>query len=236
MAKLFSAREICTLAMRLAGVVAPQDTAAAESNTLVALSYLDLILGEKSGTTRLWFLVPVDLTFTYTADADSVDISALLGSNNRIDMLRAAYNADTDDEIALLRREDFDKIRNGGTFPFAPGRKLYVASDGDDTYTAYMRPVPTEALSVRVTGNKLSTTVTAATGSSSNLAHGFETAWQRWMIYALAADIGNGPLARLPTDRVETFLGIAETSWVKLNRYRGGGQRKAARFTRAWAG
>lgn len=235
MATLFSAREIATLALRKAGIVSPQDTAASEDKLLIALKFLDTILSEKSGSGRLWFLVPQSLTFSYTADAASVDITSLLGST-RIDMFRAAYNDDTDDEITLLREADFQTIKNGGALPFTSGRNLYIASDGDGTYTAYMLPAPTAALTVRITGQTLTPAVAGATQSSSELAHGFEMSWQRWMIHALAHDVGDGPLARLPEERLNRFMGIANESWAKLNGYRSGGQRKAVRFTRAWTG
>lgn len=236
MAKLFNAREICTLALRRIGVVAKDDSSVADAILLTALQHLDMLLAEKAGTTRLWFLSPQELTFTYAADSESVDISSLLGANNRLDMLRAAYDDDTDDEITLLRRAEFDIIKNGGALDYTSGRTLFVAPDGDDTYTAYLRPVPTTALSIRVTGTKLSPSVSLATQSSATMAHGFETAWQRWMVYALAADIGDGPLARLPEERLNRWVAIAGNSWVELNSTRGGGQRKAVRFTRPWTG
>lgn len=236
MSKLFSAREIGVLALRKIGVVSALETSANEGKLLVALQQLDLILSEKSGTTRLWNFVPQELTFSYTADAESVNITSLLGANNTLDMFKAAYNDDTDDEITLLRRDEFDLYKNGGLFPFITGRVLYVASDGDDTYSAYLRPVPTEAITIRITGQRFSPSVSDATSSSSNLAHGFEKPWQRWMVYALAADIGDGPLARIPETRLADWRGIAHESWVKVNAYRGGGQRKYARFTRAYNG
>lgn len=238
MAKLFSAREIGVLALRKIGVVASQDTSADEGRLAIALQYLDLLLSEKAGTTRFWQLVPQAATFTYTADADSVDITSLMGSANVIDVFRAAYNDDTDDEIALLSREEWDLHKSGGLFPFKSSRALYIASDGDETYTAYMLPVPTLALTVRITGQKFSPTVTAATSSTSTsaLAHGLDRSFQRWMVNALAVDIGDGPLARMPEDRLNSWRGVAQQSWARVNGYRGGGQRKQARFTRAWGG
>lgn len=237
MAKLFNAREICVLALRKIGAVAQQDSSTPSSGLVeIALQHLDLILSEKSGTTRLWFLSPQALTFSYTASAGSVDISSLLGANNKLDMVRAAYNDTTDDEITLLTRDQFNIIKNGGALDFTAARTLYIGPDGDDTYTAYLRPIPTTAITIRVTGTKLAPSVALATASNSTTAHGFETAWQRWMVHVLAADIGDGPLARLPEDRLDRWRGIARESWVELNSYRGGGERKAVRFTRAWGG
>ena len=146
MAYLFNAREIAVLALRKVGSVAPQDTAAPDGILGVALDHLDLILSERSGTTRLWFLSPQELTFSYTADAESVNLTSLLGANNALDMVRAAYDDDTDEEITLLRRAEFDIIKNGGALEFTSGRTLFIAPDGDGTYTAYLRPVPTAAL------------------------------------------------------------------------------------------
>lgn len=237
MAKLFNAREICVLSLRKIGAVAQQDASTPAGGLIdIALQHLDLILAEKSGTTRLWFLSPQELTFNYAKDSESVDMSSLVGANNRLDMVRAAYNDDTDDEITLLTRDQFNIIKNGGALDFASGRTLYIGPDGDDTYTAYLRPVPTEDITIRVTGTKLAPSVALATGTSSTAAHGFETAWQRWMVNALAADIGDGPIARLPEQRLDRWVAIADAAWVKLNSYRGGGERKAVRFTRAWGG
>lgn len=224
------------MALRKCGVVAKDETSAPDGILLVALQHLDILLSETAGTTRLWFLSPQALTFTYAAASASVDISSLLGANNRLDMLRAAYDDDTDDEITLLRRAEFDSIKNGGALPYGSSRTLFVAPDGDDTYTAYLRPIPTTALTIRVTGTKLSPSTSLASGSSTNMAHGFETAWQRWMVNMLASEIGDGPVARLPEERLNRWVALARESWVALNSNRGGGQRKAVRFTRAYQG
>ena len=235
MAKIYSARDIAVLALRNVGVVAAQDTSAPENQVLVALDFLDMLLSEKSGASRLWFFVPQELTFTYPADADSCNVTTLLGANNGLDMVRFAYEDDTDREVRLLRRDEFDAYRNGGLAPSVPGRSLYIASDGDDTYTAYLRTVPAQDIVIRLTGQQLSPSVSGAVASSTQIAHGFERAWQRWMVNQLSTDIGNGPCARLPESRLSVYRGTAEQSWNDLQAYRAGGQRKAARFTRAWS-
>lgn len=235
MAKLFSAREICALALKKIGVISAQDTAASEGSILTALQHLDLLLGEKTATSRFWSLVPQASTFTYPADAESCDISSLMGTGNALDIFMHAYLDDTDDEITLLTREEFDLYKNSGLFPFRTSRVLYVQTDsGDQSFTAYLRPVPTAAIEIRVTGQKLSPTVSAAAGSTANLAHGMETGLQRWMVFALSCDLGDGPLARLPEDRLDRWRGTAEESWAQFNSYRGGGQRSQRRFTRSW--
>lgn len=236
MAKLFSAREIGVLALRKIGLVPGQDSSAPEGKLQIALQYLDMLLTEKAGTTRLWFFTPQSATFTYPAMAPSVDITSLLGPNNKLDFYRHAYIDTTDEEITLLRRDQFDEHDNSGLFPFITSRALYVATDGDDTYTAFMRPLPFTNIVVRVTGQKFSPTVAQTTNSSSEQAHGFEVAWQRWMVNALSVDIGDGPLARMPEDRLATWEAKAQLSWNQLNSYRGGGQRDQRRFTRAWRG
>lgn len=233
MAKLFSAREIASLALRNVGVIGPQDTSAPEQKLLVALQYLDLYLGEVSGSERLWFFVPQELSFTYPAEAESVDLTALLGANN-LDMVRYAYINETDEEITLVRRDEFDRFQHGGSYPLTPGRFMYIATEGDDTYTAYLRTVPAQAVTIRLMGQKLSPSVSNAVQSSSEAAHGFERAWQFWMVNRLSSIIGNGPLARLPESRLDTYRAEAQNSWDRLKAYRSGGQRKAGRFTKSW--
>lgn len=233
MAKLFSAREIATLAMRKIGAVNKLDTAAPEGQLQVALNYLDTLLAEKAGTTRVWALVPQQLTFSYTASASSVNITSLLGDGGQLDTFRHAYDNDTDEEIGLMTRAEFEQHNESDSSPFS-GSALYIASDGDDTYTAYLRPIPTVAKTIRITGQRFSTSVAAST-SSSNLAHGFERAWQRWMINALSTEIGDGPLARLPEERLLRFERLATSSWDTLTTRRNG-QKSYARFTKAWDG
>lgn len=236
MAKLFSAREIATLALRKIGVVSGLDTASSEGKVQIALQHLDLILAHKAGTSRIWSLVPQSATFSYTADAESVNVTSLLGSGNQLDLFRHAYNDDTDQEITLLRRAEFDQYRSAGTNPYPSGDVLYIAGDGDDSYTAYLRPVPTAAKTIRITGQRFSATVSAASNSNSAVAHGFDTAFQLWMVSALAYITGDGPLARMPEDRLARFNEDAARYWIELTSRRGLGQTKAARFTRAWTG
>lgn len=218
----------------MCGVVAPQETEAPEGKVLIALQILDMILAEKAGTSRFTFLTPQHATFTYAANADSVDVTSLLGAN-KLDFVRAAYNDDTSDEITLLRRDEWDLFQNG-LYCFGTARALYIADNNVDTYTAFLLPKPTVDFKIRLTGNKFPNDVAKATKSASDVSHGFGVAWQRWMTYALAIDCGSGPLARLPEDRLNDWRVQAQLSWIALQAYRGGGQRKRGRFTRAYDG
>lgn len=235
MAKLFTAREIAVLALRKCGVVAPQDTSAPEAKVLTALQYLDMLLAEVVGTTRVWNFVPNDLVFTYPANESSADITALLGGTAQIDIFREAYVDSTDAPIRLLLRDEWDLFQHGSS-PFPEARMLFITPDGDGSHTAYLRSVPTTDLDIRLTGMRFSPTVTNASQGNQSVAHSFDAAWQRWMVNKLSADIGDGPCARVDQFRLKEWRDQAAESFDVLNANRGQGNVKKARFVRPYQG
>lgn len=67
-------------------------------------------------------------------------------------------------------------------------------------------------------------------------AHGFPRGWQRWIAHATAADIGNGPVVRLPLERLKDIRAVADLAKKELlgyqNRERG---TMRLRRTRRWS-
>lgn len=233
MSTLFSAREVCDLALRKIGYLSANDVSASEQVTLTALKFLDVLLGNASGTTRLWFFIPADVFVTWPAGQTSINLTAAL-NGAAFDFVKSAWNDDTTEEYPLVRRDFYEAYRTNNDYPVASSRFIYIeeSDDGQRLLTAYMACPPSQDLHLRLVGQRLAPSVATATKDKTGFDHGFEAPWQLWMIVALAAIIGDGPIAKLPEGRIQTFNKNAHALWAKLESMRSAEQIKRVRFTR----
>lgn len=234
MASTYTAREMCTSALEKVGIISPYETSAPEGVVQKCLRYLDMILSFRTGTRRLWFFVPAASQVTWPADQGSYDLTGALASNP-LDLYRAAYVDDsTDAPIELVRRAEFEESRNDTAAGTASPDMIYIQDDGDGTYTGHIRPVPSEAKAIRFVGQKLSPSVATAVGEAVETDHGYGAPWQLWMLYALAIEIGDGPIAKLDGSRLGAWRKVEKDLWGRLESYRADEQIPRVRFTKPY--
>ena len=221
MSKLWKASGICERALRKIGAFSVNDTAADPEELAEALYWLDLAVAELAGTEQCQWLIPTTLSIALSANTASYDLSTALGTANPTDgvlfpieaWIRDSNGLDT--PIDIIRRRDFedieDKDRAGVT------DRIYIDRLNEDQ-NIFIYPVVDETgYSIRLLcqtyAANLGGTGQTATG---NIAHGFSAEWQKWMVLQNAADIGSGPVRRLPISETDRIRAEAGTSLAKL--------------------
>lgn len=219
MAAFLSARRICEGALRRIGAYAINDSAARPQDLEEALRCLDDLVAELAGTVECFWLLTDTLSLPLTADTASYDLKAALGSawpGQGIEYLRDAWienAAGLRSPIELVRRDAFEARAN-------------LAESGCPAILHIDRlvPVPTlrpwpipgaDGFTLKLVIQAQSPTVAGSgpipkpkEGESSDA--GAPAAWNRWAKYALAAEIGSGPVRKLPDATTNTWRIVAE--------------------------
>jgi hypothetical protein len=228
MSALLTAADVAEGALRQIGALSPYDTAADPEEQAIAIERLDLLVSELAGTHRLWWLVPAAQTLVLTA---GVGEYLLGGLSPRLEFLHSVQLVEASGEesdVELVRRSVYEAIPDKAE----AGVPVLAHVTRDATPRLWLHPVPaTAGLRLRIDGQAYSADIDKQAG---RIAHGFPAAWQRFLIYALAADIGRGPVRRLPAGVVDDFDRVADRAKSSLLTYNGREQVRRPRFTQPW--
>lgn len=220
MPRLLTAAQLAEGALRRIGSLSPRDQPDPDEID-IALGCLDLIVGELAGTMTCFWLVPAEFTLPLTADTPSYNLLTALGSSYPEAGLQFPLSA------YLLHPVDGDGNQRKVPLPIVR-RRTFLEHE-----QAAQSGEPSEVYIDRLTPPTLSTwPVIDQTGyslllhyqtyspdlrdSGGDLPHGLPAAWQRWAELATAADIGDGPLGRLPGPRLQMLTQKAEAAKREL--------------------
>lgn len=249
--QLFSAREIGELVLRKIGAFTTND-AAADSNELdVTLRFMELEVAELAGTERCQWLVPATIEIDLEPDTALYDdLPDSLGSAlpaTKIAYVIAAYIVDSAGvatPIELMRRRAYEDIPDkttGGTPDFVHVDRL------NDDPRLFVYPVPAgttddptvTGLTLRLVVQTYAATVLGAESqeTAGNMAHGFDRAWQKWLMLQTALAVGDGPVRQLDSGKITRLGGQAAASKSALMAYQN--REKVSphmRRTKRWGG
>lgn len=208
-------------ALREIGAYSVNDSASDPAELDVALFWLDQIVGFYTAVNDAYWLVTNTFTITLVADQVSYDLENALGSNATTEgvlFVESVYVTDgsgNDTPIDKIRRDQYEAIENKTTSGTpdrvyidrkTPTETLYVypvmGSGGTNTLKVVLRNYSEDLTKERV----------AAT-------HGLPPEWQMWMIIALAARIGSGPVRRLPVNEIKEMERKAKVLYDDLQSY-----------------
>lgn len=221
MAGLFSVADICERALRKIGAFSINDSAADGEELQEAAFWLDMILAEQAETEACFWLRPSTITKALTADTPSYVLSELMGTNYPQDGLVNVVNAwltdgSNDQPLGRLRRKEYENLSQKD----ASGRPSAIYIDrlsAPTEQTIYITPVPA------TTGLSLNLLVQSSTPEVSNLkdvkSHGLRAGWQRALVRELAAEIGDGPVRRLDSGKIDRWRRDAEMALKGLQKY-----------------
>jgi hypothetical protein len=199
---LLTVTEICERALRKIGAYSINDTGADPVDLEEARAWLDMLVGHVSSRKRTWWLVPSTASVTLVADTASyVLIDELTGSpdvQHVVGVWLVNTSSGDREPLDILRRQAFEDLNADDT-----GTPCKVWIDRSRAPTLHVWPTPTTPISHRldVVWQKFSADTRAldATARVTDM----RESWNLYLVTALAAEIGAGPVRRLPQDEVK---------------------------------
>ncbi len=235
MPSLLSASEVCEAALEKIGSFSINDTAADGEELKRTAKWLDLVVGEMTETERCTWLIEDTVTVPLVADQAIYNLATAMGASYPTDgvmYITSSWITDgtNDDDVELIRRTDLEGITVKG----ATGKPelIYIdrLSDKDQqSFTVYPVPVDT-TYSLKFVFQRHAPDLRNDVGKK---AHGFHRGWQKWLVLATAAEIGDGPVRRLPSTEVDRIRRDAQMSFDKLQASQNR-ENVAPRRVRAW--
>lgn len=201
MARLLNANDVAEQALRKIGAFAINDSAADKDELDLALLWLDLNMAELSNR-KLWWLVPQAITVDLTSGTGNYLLSDILeekapdGFAFPVEVLLVRNGRDL--PVEIIPRRTWDAYEDKTTA--GPPTEVHFDRQRETRINLY--PVPNETgLQLKITFQTFPPTV--ATPDEND--HGLRLAWQRWAIYRVAADIGDGTVRLLTNDQLSAF-------------------------------
>jgi len=236
MSGLFSASQICERALRKIGAFSINDSAADGEELQEAAFWFDMILSELAETEACFWLRPDTISSGLTAAQASYVLATLMGTSYPSDGLVSVVSIQYDDgsnsqELTPMRRSEYEGLSQkdtSGTPTFYYLDRLTDAAE----QTLYLYPVPVVAGSLEML---VQVETPEVSKTPDNRAHGLRRGWQRFLITSVAAEIGDGPVRRLPSSEVDRYRRDAEIAFKKLSKANSSNtERTGSRRAKPW--
>lgn len=227
MPKLLTAAEISEQALAQIGSFSVYDSGPDQASFDRTLLRLDLLLSETVGSYNFWWFVPASQEIALTQDNPALNLNALLTPDLQFIQHVFLVRDGKQTELKQIRREEYDGYTIEQPTPGTPDC-IYI--ERNDEPNAYVVPATTlEGDKLLITGQGYSSDVTRDNGQ---IAHGFPAAWQRGLILQLAADIGSGPIIKLPRDELQDLKTDAGTAFRRLDAFNNREQVRRPRYVK----
>jgi hypothetical protein len=227
MSRILSAVDIASRALRAIGAFPVTESSADGEQLREAMTWLDLIMAETSGTERLFSrMTPTTLPLLITNGTQTYNLYNALGTNLPPDKVQFITDAFVDDaagnrfEIQIVNREKFEDVAKPATT--GTPRWIYIDRTGNPTLQLFPTPDVTDPTvwTLKLVCQTYAPNVApgGVTGllPLASVLHDFGQAWQRWLILQLAHDLGSGPIHALPQERITNFLAMAGSAKLRL--------------------
>lgn len=220
MSLVLTANEICARALRAIGAFPITESAPDGEALREAMSWLDLIMGEFAGSTKVFWLVTATLDIPLTNGTQSYDLVDALGSDLPIDRVQWPVEAWLEDgngnrtPLVIVTLEKFESVSR--VDETGPPCRIHI----DRSSTPQLRVFPTPAttdtnsytikLVVQKFAPKLAPLGVTGTTPSGTSVTGIPQAWQRWLVLQLSHDLGSGPIHKIGEQSLARFIGGAK--------------------------
>lgn len=218
MPRLLEIREICERALRKIGAYSINDEGAEATQMEEARRWLDLIVGHLTARRRTWWLVPETALLTLQAGRTEYPLRELLPGAPQVQHAiavswRERIGGRTED-MPLARRFEWDARQ-----PKQAGRPELVYVDRDRMPVLYLHPAPAAPPThdLLLTFQRFAADMTR--GAPTTPMPDLRETWNLYLITALAYELGNGPVRKLPGDEVREMAGMAERLLGDLEAY-----------------
>lgn len=210
MARLLEVREICERALRKIGSYSIRHSGADAAEVQEARFWFDMLMGHLAARRRTWWLVPETAAVSLTIDQAAYSLTSVLPDGDALSSVISVTAVATEDgrrePVSIWRRwewEERDAVRTGGQ-PLA----VYIERLPEAQMHVWPTPADPIAYDLEVVFQRV--TPDLVSGAITERVLKFREAWNLYMVVALAAQIGNGPVRKLPADEVRDMQAEAE--------------------------
>lgn len=226
MSTVLSSRELCNRVLRKIGAFPITESAADGELVQETLYWLDLALAELPGTARRFWMVSDTVSFPLTSGVQSYDLKEKLGDSWPEEGLEHVVEAWLQNStgsrlpLEIVRRHDFEAQSK----PAASGTPCIVYIDRVAEPTLQVYPVQaTDDWSVYLILQKLGPNVAMTTptpgGERLEARLDIPAAWQRWAIFQVSADVGDGPIRKLASSTINEWRGVSRATMAELEAF-----------------
>jgi hypothetical protein len=238
---LFSSEGICERALRKVGAFSINDEAPRDEELTESLFWLDMIVAELSATQDCFWLRPATITADLILNQADYILAEFDGMPPEgVVFIMRAWVRDPygdDQAIDIWRKTKYEDQQNKATSgtPEAIFVNRLVQEPTLFTYpviglAGYSLRLDVQTFNPRTLTTQADSEIPKGTG-----AHHLGAEWQRFLVYALSAEIGDGPVRKLEKGTIDGWRQVAGASKAALNSYVNREKRRAGR-TKRWGG
>lgn len=210
MARTMEVREVCERALRKIGTYSIRDTGADAAELAEARHWLDMVVAHvTTGRRRTWWLVQQTIPLTLEAGVIAYDLTDLMSGASPISHVIKVTAVETQTgrrtPVDIVRRwmwEERDISESG------PPAMVYIDRGTEPTLNVW--PIPTSPVTHSLDLVIQRESPDLVTGVVTEQMAAFRNAWNLYLVTALAAQLGNGPVRKLPQDEVRDMQAEAE--------------------------
>lgn len=244
MSRVIPAKGICELSLAAIGELPVTESSADGEALRRSMEFLDLLLAQLVGTHRMFSRIDATLSMPITNGTQSYNLYTALGDDlpaDRIQFVTEAYlETDTGRRfpIEIVRREKFENVpeiaqEGVPTWIYIdrlenPTLQLYPTPSDDDT-TEYTLKLVCQLFAPNVAPGGVT-----GTQPQASVLHKLGQAWQRFLVFQLAHDLGSGPITKIAESSLTRFLGIATDAKTELLAFENREQQTTPPIVEAW--
>lgn len=234
MSQVMSAAQVCAEALGAIGSYATNDSAADPTHLRRAMTFLDMLLAEKAGTMRVFQRVSATLSFNLVNGTQAYNLYTALGAQLPPDRIQFVIDAWMQDQtgrrfpLEIVDRQRFENVAQPSQT--GPPQWIYIDRQqppqvASPTLQILPTPATTDAnvytlfLLVQQFAPNLAPGGVSGTQPQAAVLHAFGAAWQRWMVFQLAHDLGSGPIFKIGDASLTRFQQTADRAMVRIEAF-----------------
>lgn len=221
----FTAAGLCEVVLRKIGAFSINDTSAQPEQMAETLRWLDINASHLAGTQECFWLRPATITLELEADAtEPYVLSEIEGwPRQGVVFVLNAWLRDpngNDTPIEVYRRAVYEAFSQKDTAGQPWG--VYVDRLSPRSTLLTYPVISDDDWSIRLQVQSYHPGLTGAEGDElpkGDVALGFGAAFQKFLVFATAADVGDGPVRQLDDSKIKEWRAYARVLWSELQGY-----------------
>lgn len=228
MSWLPSINELCERSLRKIGTFGIRDSGARPAEMEEARYWLDMHMGHVVGTKRTWWNVPRSATFQLTAGTTEYDLISNLGAAaapDGVEFVIGVYLLGQPvggvqtllREVKVVRRQEFEVLTPDASDVAQSPTICYIDRKQRPTLFFLEAPDANQTYWAKLLFQSYAPNLVSQRGVNREAL--FRSSYTLYIVTALAALIGDGPVRKLPADEVKTMKQDRDKLWLDLEGY-----------------